>query len=199
MQHLVKRSINELNKQLEKMENEAKNLSNKKEQLLKPYLSNKTELTAWDLEEERLITDYGHQLTALDGDYSGLKNFSESYLNGDLDIANQIASNFDTYRRELIPKIVWELLGNQLVHEKDKNILPDFVSIVPQNVSKILLAYKNGMEDYAKNLDSKFFNKFSRHNMSTKDELLIECLKKLQKQEDDESKTLVKKIKNTLN
>lgn len=199
MQHLVKRSINELTKQLDKMENEAKNLSNKKEQLLKSYLSNKTELTEWDLEEERLITDYGRQLTALNGDYSGLKNFSEAYLNGDLDIANQIAGNFDTYRRELIPKIVWELLGNQLVNEKDKNILPDFVSIVPQNVSKILLAYKNGMEDYAKNLDSKFFNKFSRHNMSTKDELLIECLKKLQKQEDDESKTLVKKIKNTLN
>lgn len=199
MQHLVKRSINELTKQLDKMENEAKNLSNKKEQLLRSYLSNKTELTEWDLEEERLITDYGRQLTALNGDYSGLKHFAEYYLNGELDTANQIASNFDTYRRELIPKIVWELLGNKLVHEKDKNILPEFVSIVPQNVSKILLAYKNGMEDYAKNLDSKFFNKFSRHNMSTKDELLIECLKKLQKQEDDESKTLVKKIKKTLN
>ena len=198
MQHLVKRSINELTKQLEKMEKEVQDLNEKKDYLMKSYLSS-NEFTEWELEEERLITDYGNQLTTLKGDYSGLKNFSEAYLNGDLDIANQIAGNFDTYRRELIPKIVWELLGNKLVHEKDKNILPEFVSIVPKNVSRILLAYKNGMEDYAKNLDSKFFNKFSRHNMSTKDELLIECLKKLQKQEDDESKTLVKKIKNTLN
>jgi hypothetical protein len=189
MQYLVKTSINALNTQLRNMSDENKKFSIEIKDLISQYPK---EL---NMDSEICLNEKKQLLNSMQNDYSNLSNFADFYLNGDLNQANQIAANFDTYVRELIPTIVWELLGNQLIHEKDKNILPEHLTQVPENVSKILLAYKNDMRDYAQGLEVKFFNKFAKNNKITKDNLLLECLKKLQSQDDTGSKELVKKIK----
>lgn len=136
-------------------------------------------------------------------DFNQIKTLSEYFINGDLDYCNMLTDGFETAVRETIPKSVWELLGNKLLHEKDRKLKQDNLGEVRDNVKEILLAYKNKNYKESEKLEIEFSNNFAKEHKikdknNTKDELLIECLIKIQESDDEESKALVKKIKNSV-
>lgn len=132
-------------------------------------------------------------------DFEQIYAFSKYFFNGELDYCNILAAGFDTAVRETIPTSVWELLGNGLIHEKDRKLKQDNLSEVKSNVQEILIKYKNNDYEAADKFEKTFFNNFSNtEKVETEKELLIKCLKKLQQLDDKESKDLVKKLKNKL-
>jgi len=201
MEFLVKKSMNELNANLDKLKQSIEEDSNKLEREKKSYLSKVQEFAEILGEQEQSIRTLSENIKSQKNDYFMLDHFRETYLVGDLNLCNLIVSNFDTYLRESIPMIVWELMGNSLVYEKNHLIKKEDLPLVPNKVSTILKAYANGLQEYAEKLENeliKSHSKISEKLKEEKDNLLLECLNKLKGQNDPESQNLVKRIKNTL-
>lgn len=202
MEFLVKKSIIELNKNLDNLKKQIEQDSTQLENEKNNFLSEIQEYAEILQEQERSIKNLSESIKSQKNDYFMLDHFRNTYLSGDLDLCNLIVSNFDTYLRESIPMIVWELMGNSLVYEKNHLIKKEDLSLVPNKVSTILKAYANGLSEYAEKLETdllKSHSKISESLNKEKDNLLLECLNKLKQQDDPESQSLVKRIKNTLN
>lgn len=187
MEYLVKEAMKDLNNVIKKMND---NIKLDQEEIKK--LKNNVNEVNEDIEMKIKDFDFYKE------DCQKIAIFANTFFNGDLDICNIQASNFETAVREYIPTRVWELLGNQLIHLKDQNIKQEKLNEVSQKAKDILIAYKNDLINHACLLEEKLYKNFSNKYNDSKDELLIQCLKKLQQSDDAESQTLARKIRKTM-
>lgn len=166
MEFLVKKSITAIDTILCKLNDEANLLA---ESIENDSIKNPTkDLT---LDKDLLRTNLN--------DISKVVYFQQSYLKGNLDIANQITQSFDTYTRELIPMIAWELIGNHLVHDKDKQINQTSQEMV-MAAADILSAYNSGDISKSEKLEVKFHEKYARQQKDqVKDRMLDNFLEQV--------------------
>src|SRR5690606_35967227 len=108
-----------------------------------------------DLDHELQDSMESHK--ALSVDFGSFKYFAESYFSGNLFVAKSISRNFDTYLRDKIPHLVYELVGGSLVHAKDRMINPEInKDILIKSASSIINLYNLENEEEAKSQEVHF-------------------------------------------
>lgn len=203
MQHLIKTSLNQLQNVVNSMQleiNEAEREIARLTATKNSYIGNCMER---DLDHE--LQDAMEIHKALICDFGSFKYFAESYFSGNLFVAKSIIRHFDTYLRDKIPHLVYELVGGSLVHAKDRSINPKInKDILMESASIIINSYNLGNESEAKSKEVHFFNKYSS-TVTIKQEsddslisLLIDCRDKLISHSDAESKMLADRLKKAI-
>lgn len=203
MQYLIKTSLNQLQNVVNSMQleiDEAKREVARLSATKNSYIGHCMER---DLDHE--LQDAMESHKALSVDFGSFKYFAESYFIGNLFVAKLISRNFDTYLRDKIPHLVYELVGGSLVHAKDRSINPEInKNIIIQSASVIINSYNLGNEEEAKSQEVHFFNKYSSTStIKTQSDnslisLLIDCRDKLISNSDSESKMLADRLKKAI-
>lgn len=203
MQHLIKTSLNQLQNVVNSMQLEINEAEREVARLTATKNSYIGHCMERDLDHE--LQDAMEIYKALSVDFGSFKYFAESYFSGNLFVAKSISRNFDTYLRDKIPHLVYELVGGSLVHPKDRMINPEInKDILLNSASPIINLYNLGNEEEAKAQEVHFFNKYSS-TITIKQEpddslisLLMDCRDKLISNSDAESKMLADRLKKTI-
>lgn len=203
MQHLIKTSLNQLQNVVNSMQLEINEAEREVARLTATKNSYIGHCMERDLDHE--LQDSMEIHKALSVDFGSFKYFAESYFSGNLFVAKSISRNFDTYLRDKIPHLVYELVGGSLVHAKDRMINPEInKDILLNSASPIINLYNLGNEEEAKAQEVHFFNKYSSTAPITHKpdnsliSLLIDCRDKLISHSDAESKMLADRLKKAI-
>lgn len=193
--YYVKRALSELNKVIV---TNASQLKKEREE----FESNKKSMGKY-------FSDFDLGLNTIslrESDLSKLQTFESILKEGDIREALEFTRYLETAAREMIPHSTYELIGGTLIHEKHKSfnnevaIDSEYKYLVSCAIQNYVKGLKDQAEDYEIKLNKKLQpfvlnSKTSAKKEDNKDLLLMDCLARLKKLSDDESKDLVKRIK----